>query len=152
AMALLRSQLDGIEVPAAVLAEAVQVTGGNPRFLGEVAGRLAESGADAGRALETQLAITVEQAVDARVAALTTDERDVLEKAAVLGNVFWVGALVVLSRIGHDAREGATTAFAHDRAGEHIGRILDELVERDYVLAIPDPSIPGEREYCFKHN
>jgi len=33
-----------------------------------------------------------------------------------------------------------------------IEAALEELVERDYLLQMPDSTVPGESEYIFKHN
>lgn len=46
------------------------------------------------------LPLTVEDAVKARIAALSADERSLLEQAAVMGSVFWLGGLVAMGRIG----------------------------------------------------
>ena len=54
---------------------------------------------DPDRAADTELPISIEEAIEARIAALEPDERDLLEKGAVFGNVFWVSAIVALTRI-----------------------------------------------------
>ena len=54
---------------------------------------------DSQRALEATLPMSVEEAIQARIASLSPIERELLEKAATLGIVFWLGALVVLSRL-----------------------------------------------------
>jgi tetratricopeptide (TPR) repeat protein len=115
--------------------------------------------------LETaRLPLTIEDAVDARLAALEPHERRLLEQAAAMGSVFWTAGLVVLSRIAKDAPDlwedvpgaagddGAEPA-AGDLADEaRVQALLDELVERDYLLQLPDSSFVGTSEYCFKHN
>src|SRR5262249_46122268 len=112
---------------------------------------------DLDRAETTHLPLTVEEAVQARIASLSPAERDVLEKAATLGNVFWTGTLLALTRLREvsaggrelDERRGL---FQDDGIREGIERIIADLVDHDYVLRIPDSSIAGEHEYCFKHN
>ena len=42
--------------------------------------------------------MSVEEAIQARIGALTPSERDMLEKASSFGSVFWLGGLVALSR------------------------------------------------------
>ena len=42
--------------------------------------------------------------IEARIAALENDERDLLEKAAVFGNVFWVSAVIAMTRANTWAR------------------------------------------------
>src|SRR5262249_26061062 len=111
---MLRSLLERAEqIPPRFVAEAVEMTGGNPFFLGELVRLVVADGTitsaqsgrwriNAARASAAALPMTVEEAVQARIAALEPAERDVLEKAAALGNVFWTGALVVLTRLGHE--------------------------------------------------
>jgi tetratricopeptide (TPR) repeat protein len=92
--------------------------------------------------------MSVEEAIQARIASLSPLERDLLEKAATLGSVFWLGALVVLQRLdGGDPERSFSVA---ERA--RLETVLGELVERDYLLKMPDSTVPGEAEYIFKHN
>jgi tetratricopeptide (TPR) repeat protein len=116
--------------------------------------------------LETaRLPLTIEDAVDARLAALEPSERRLLEQAASMGSVFWAAGLVVLARIGRDAPElwdegkplegddggpATTEKVSADEAKIHD--LLQQLVERDYLLQLPDSSFVGTVEYCFKHN
>ncbi len=96
-----------------------------------------------------QLPISVEDAVSARISSLTPTERELLEMAASMGSVFWLGALVALGRIGKPAPElwGGSDGLAN-----HYKAALDSLAERDYVIRLPDSMITGEPEYAFKHN
>ena len=99
---------------------------------------------------EVKLPLTVEDAVTARIATLTQDERDVLERAATVGSVFWLGGLVALFRLA-----GPVPAFWRGAGEPDIARIrgvLQELRERDYIIALPDSTFAGDEEYAFKHN
>jgi tetratricopeptide (TPR) repeat protein len=131
---------------------------------------------DTSRIAEAHLPLTVEEAVHARIAALSPAERDILEKAATLGNVFWAGALLVMTRLRHElaaGREAPAGAAAqsagqvaagtlgsadgprgwtHDDTAERLSEILQGLVDRDYVLRMPDSAVAGTEEYVFKHN
>lgn len=107
--------------------------------------------------LETaRLPLTIEDAVDARLAALEPHERRMLEQAAAMGSVFWTAGLVVLQRIAKDAPdlwEDTPEATADGLTDEmQVQELLDQLVERDYLLELPDSSFVGTSEYCFKHN
>jgi len=96
-----------------------------------------------------RIPLTVEDAVSSRVAALAPAERELLEMAASMGAVFWLGALVALGRIDKQAPElwgGREDLAAHYRS------MLELLSERDYVLRLPDSLVSGEIEYAFKHN
>ncbi len=98
---------------------------------------------------DSPMPCTMEAAVGTRVASLSPAERELLEMAASMGYVFWLGALVSLHRAGRPAPElwaGGEDTISHYRT------ILTELVRRDYVMCLPDASIPGESEFAFKHN
>ena len=96
------------------------------------------------------LPLTVEDAIQARIGALAAHERDLLERASMMGSVFWLGGLLSMSRI--DARvpdvwaREAVTDIAEMRA------TLRDLTERDYILTIPDGTFPDDEEFVFKHN
>jgi tetratricopeptide (TPR) repeat protein len=149
------------ELPSDFVAQAIEVSLGNPFFLEELVRLFLAQGTLLGdgaawrvqeRAFTAELPLTIEAAVRARIAALEPSERDVLEKAATLGNVFWTGAVLVLSRLRHAEAGGDERREAGGDLRERIDALLAELVERDYLLRIPDSTLPGEAEYCFKHN
>ena len=88
---------------ATLVEDAFEMTGGNPAFLEQLVRLFLDNGTmqhvarrrqwrlDPTARADTELPIIVEEAIEARIAALETDERDLLEKAAVFGNVFWAG-------------------------------------------------------------
>ncbi|MCS6799337.1 MAG: tetratricopeptide repeat protein [Myxococcota bacterium] len=148
------------EPPDELVEAAVDMAGGSPYLCEQVirvfhdAGVLfekAEGGwdVDLGRLDQAQLPLSVDDAIAARLSALAPRERELLEMASVMGGVFWLGALVALSRIDRPTPElwGGVESEA-----AHIRDALGSLAERDYVLELPDSSIPGEIEYAFKHN
>ncbi len=105
---------------------------------------------DLDRLQSARLPLTVDDAVLARLSSLAVQERRVLEHAAAIGSVFWLGALVALGRIDAKAPEYWTDSPAEDVA--RIRRLLSSLVERDYLLRLPDSAFADEEEYIFKHN
>jgi tetratricopeptide (TPR) repeat protein len=179
------------DVPIDIAEEAVGKTGGNPLFLEQLVHLLLDNGTidasgpqwrlDAQRAADTELPISIEGAIAARIAALEPDERDLLERAAVFGNVFWLSAVIAMSRSRSDGLplERGTSipsnsstgvsggwpvvvrpsalGFEWD-AGEPVRRRLSDLVamlaERDYLLTLDqdDSSMAGDTEIVFKHN
>jgi len=160
----------GGEVPTELVESAVDMAGGNPALLERMVRILHDSGVLSAEDVptddpdiheerwrvnldllsEVQLPMTVQDAVNARIAALSTEERGLLEKAATMGSVFWLGGLVVMSRIQLRSPEIWDPARNEDEAG--IAAILEDLVDRDYLLPMPDSTFPGEKEYVFKHN
>lgn len=104
----------------------------------------------ADRLAEVRLPLTVEDAVQARIAALTPAERDLLERAAVMGSVFWLGGLVAMARL--DASGPALWTKASTEDLERLRATLRDLKDRDYVLTLPDSTFPDDVEYVFKHN
>ncbi len=105
---------------------------------------------DLDRLQNARLPLTVDDAVLARLSSLSAQERRVLEHAAAVGSVFWLGSLVALGRIEAKAPEYWTDSTGDDVA--RIRRLLGSLVERDYLLLLPDSAFADEEEYIFKHN
>ena len=157
------------DLPDETTQSAVEMTGGNPAFLEQLVRLFLDNGTidtrppswtlDPDKAAETELPISIEEAIEARIAALENDERDLLEKAAVFGNVFWVSAVIAMTRLETQLPDPAPGPFELEWGdGEDVRRRVSDLVaglaERDYVLRleVDDSSIPGEAEVVFKHN
>ena len=147
---------------------AVEMTGGNPSFIEQLVrlflanGTIDATGSiwklDPDKAAATELPISIEEAIEARIAALERDEREVLEKGAVFGNVFWLSAVIALTRLeGRDERPQALLDYEWGE-GEQVRRRVSDLIhalaDRDYVLPLDsaDSTIPGDVEVVFKHN
>jgi tetratricopeptide (TPR) repeat protein len=164
-------------VPEEVIEDAVEMTSGNPYFLEQLVRLFLDNGTievsgvswrlDPDKAAETELPISIEEAIQARVAALAPDERELLEKGAVFGNVFWLGATVALARIEtHRPTRPRTevspvpSELAYTWTGKddpvraRLERAAAELSARDFLLQldVADSTIPGEVELVFKHN
>jgi len=123
---LLLARFKAPEEPAETVAETAE---GNPLFIEELAASLAEKSTDEARQLPT----SIRAIVAARLDALPPDERSVLIDAAVVGRVFWRGAL---SRIS--PREGLST-------------LLGSLEERDLIRREAVSRIRGDQQFAFKH-
>ena len=157
------------KIPEDTIQNAVEMTGGNPAFLEQLVRLFLENGTidssgqvwrlDPDKAADTELPISIEEAIEARIAALENDERDLLEKAAVFGNVFWVSAVIALKRLEQPPPDPAPGALEIEWGnGEEVRRRISDLIsimaDRDYLLPLDadDSSIPGETEIVFKHN
>jgi tetratricopeptide (TPR) repeat protein len=110
------------------VAEAAQ---GNPLYTEQLVAMLSD---EARAAVELiSLPPTIQALLAARLDRLAPFEREVLERAAVIGREFWPGAVAALG--------------AGDEA---LGNTLLELVRRDLVEPGPS-SIPGEDGFRFRH-
>ncbi|PIE06349.1 MAG: hypothetical protein CSA75_00005 [Sorangium cellulosum] len=151
--------------PQQLVDAACQLAGGNPLLLEQMVrifhdtGVLEEEDALADKSvwfvhldkLETvRLPLTVDDAVQARVAALAPALRQILSQAATIGSVFWLGALVVLRRLNRSTPD--LWDASDDSDTRQTKQLLQELIDRDYVLRLPDSTFPGDEEYVFKHN
>lgn len=163
--ALLKALLEPCGVaPPVLLDTASSLASGNPEWLERTVRIFREQGvlenAPAGvtpawifredKLATVRVPVTIDDAVEARIASLSPVERKVLENAAVMGSVFWLAGLVALERTGAPVPELWVPGAAADE--QSIAATLDALVERDYVLALPDSTFPGDREFVFKHN
>ena len=99
---------------------------------------------------EVVLPLTVQDAVQARIAALSSSERELLERAAAMGGVFWLGGIVATRRQSAPPPEIWGDGEADDVVV--VRHQLAEMVERDYILRLPDSTFAGDEEYVFKHN
>ncbi len=99
---------------------------------------------------QVRLPLTVHDAVQARIGALSSPERELLERAAAMGGVFWLGGLVSIARLEEPAPEVWEVGAESDvkRIREHLAN----LRERDYILRLPDSTFANDEEYVFKHN
>ncbi len=163
---LLRTLLAKAEVlPPRLIEDACELTAGNPFFIEELVRVFRSNGTisvvtsggkekwriDPARASRVELPMSVEEAIQARISALSSYERELLERGAALGSVFWLGALVVLGRIDKTLEKDPARTFQMEERAR-IEAAIEELVERDYLLKMPDSTVPGDAEYAFKHN
>jgi tetratricopeptide (TPR) repeat protein len=146
--------------PDELIDAAVDLAGGSPYLLEHMVRTFFDNGTlvarDDGswevhleRLDDAELPLTVDDAISARISSLTPAERELLEKASTMGSVFWMEALIALSRIGKPTPD---LWGGHESLVSHYQELLDSLAERDYILPMPDSSIPGAVEYAFKHN
>ncbi len=104
---------------------------GNPLFIEELAASVAEEAA----ATAGELPTTIRGIVSARLDALPPGERAVLLDAAVVGKVFWTGALERMS------------------SGElALSELLDSLEGRDLIRREPVSRLRGDQQFSFKHD
>jgi DNA-binding SARP family transcriptional activator len=103
--------------------------GGNPLYAEQFCRILVEHGR-----LE-ELPESLHGIIAARLDALADVEKRLLQDAAVVGNVFWLGAL---ESIGGISRQDAD-------------ELLRALVRREFVQRARRSSVAGDTEYAFRH-
>jgi tetratricopeptide (TPR) repeat protein len=157
----------GLELLEPLVERALQFAGGNPSLLEQMVRIYHDTGvleeetvlADQPRwsvhleGLESaELPLTIEDAIDARLASLEKEERRLLEYAATMGSVFWTSALVSLWRIGQEPPELWTI---EPRVGAELGEasgktaapttVTPPLDEPSSVLESPGSSLGDDR-------
>jgi predicted ATPase len=119
---------------AAATATLVERCGGNPLYAEEYARLLADRTADA--TADLVMPESVRALIGARIDSLPVERRSLLHDAAVVGKVFWAGALAAVG--------------AHDPAA--VRSDLHELVRREFVRRSRSSTLAGDDEYAFWHN
>jgi len=121
---------------------------GNPFYIEELIKVLIEDGVivkdeeqwrvELERLAEVRVPSTLTGVLQARLDALPALERHILQRAAVVGRVFWAGAVELLSSDA-DARGGETA------------RALAALAEKELIFKRETSAFVGEEEFIFKH-
>src|SRR5439155_124054 len=127
---LVEALLDGGELTEQARQALLDKTEGNPLFVEETMRMVAEEGAGS----VERIPDTVQALIAARIDRLPGESKSLLQRAAVIGRVFWLSALKRLSP-----------------ELESIEEPLDDLLLRDFVLDEPRSTIRGEQAYKFKH-
>ena len=126
---LLDALLADHELSASERSTLLEKTEGNPLFVEETTRMLLEGGTSSKRIPDTLQAI-----IAARIDRLPRNEKRLLQRASVIGRIFW---------------EGAVAHLATD-IGE-LEPVLDSLLQRDFLTREHRSSISGEQAYRFKH-
>jgi class 3 adenylate cyclase/tetratricopeptide (TPR) repeat protein len=135
--------LDDASIAPELRARILDRAAGNPLFVGEFVRLLTEREqlvAEDGRLVlrqdqELELPSSIQTLISARLDALPPAWKSALADAAVVGKVFWSGAVAAIG-----ARDDSATADA-----------LAGLSRREFVRASARSSMTGETEYAFGH-
>src|SRR6266508_288119 len=130
---LVHALLERSVLPADIQATLIERAGGNPLYAEEFARMVDEL--DAAEDEEIRLPESVQGIIAARLDALPLEEKLLLQDAAVVGKVFWLGTL---ERIGK-----------RDRAGAE--QLLHALERKDFVRRERGSSVGDETQYAFRH-
>jgi hypothetical protein len=129
--------------PMHVVEQAREVTGGNPGRIEETARFYRDRGT------LPPPPSGPESALQTRIDELAPADRLLMQRAALIGGVFWFGGLVVLDRA--DREPPVLWNEEDDESRLDITDRLQRLMERDYVMRLPDSTFPGDAEYVFRH-
>jgi class 3 adenylate cyclase/ATP/maltotriose-dependent transcriptional regulator MalT len=119
------------QLPAEIRTRLLDTTEGNPLFVEESARMVLETGDGA----FDRIPDTLQALIAARIDRLPASEKLLLQRASVIGRVFWVGSLKYLSPDFEEELEDA----------------LDDLLLRDLLTREQRSTIVGEEPYRFKH-
>ena len=131
---LFAALLERSVLPAETQSALLQRSGGNPLYAEEFVRMVSERRLIAGEE-DLPMPESVQGIVAARLDGLPEEEKALLQDAAVLGKVFWLGAA---AEIG-----GIDRQVAEER--------LHELERKEFVRRERQPSVADETEYAFRH-
>ena len=130
---LLASLLEKTVMPAEMQAPLLARAGGNPLYAEEYARMVSERGVAPGD--DSALPENVQGIVAARLDALSAEDKKLIQDAAVLGKVFWSGALAVMNGLQRWTVEES----------------LHRLERKEFVRRERRSSVATETEYAFRH-
>jgi class 3 adenylate cyclase/tetratricopeptide (TPR) repeat protein len=140
---LIAAHLSGAELPGETQAALLDRAGGNPLYAGEFARMLADRGMVERRGQTVQLAVgadipvpeTVQAVIAARLDTLPAERKALVHDAAVVGTVFWSGALAFMSGLDEPA----------------IQQGLRAVARKELLRPVRSSSVKGQVEYSFRH-
>jgi class 3 adenylate cyclase/tetratricopeptide (TPR) repeat protein len=121
-------------IPAETQAALLERAQGNPLYAEEYV-RMLEDGGMVDRAGDAPLPESVQGIIAARLDTLPVEEKQLLQNAAVIGKVAWLGAILELG--------GGERYPAEER--------LHRLVRKEFLRRAQRSSIEGDTEYVFRH-
>ncbi len=142
---LLREVLDDSALAETPFAAAlIRNAGGNPLFLEESVRMLRDRDLVSAERWQSEtfddlpVPTSVQSLISARLDQLSSEAKRSAHTAAVIGGVFWTGAIAHLEAAGTGVRVDPSAS-------------LDVLVRRDFVLRNDVSTIADEDEFAFKH-
>ncbi|MDX6502951.1 MAG: hypothetical protein QOE29_76, partial [Gaiellaceae bacterium] len=127
---LIAGQLERSVLPAETLGEVLRRAGGNPLYAEEYIRMLRE-----GRSPDSALPENVQGIIAARLDTLAAEEKALIQDAAVIGKVFWLGAVTAVGDLPRWTAEER----------------LHSLERREFVRRERRASVGSDVEYAFRH-
>jgi class 3 adenylate cyclase/tetratricopeptide (TPR) repeat protein len=128
--ALIGALLERILLPAEIQSTLLAHAGGNPLYAEQFVRMHLERGDDA-----PALPETVQGIIAARLDVLPAAEKTLLQDAAVMGKVFWLGAAAAIGELGP----------------KDVEMLVHALERKDFIRRERRSSVAGETEYSFRH-
>jgi class 3 adenylate cyclase/tetratricopeptide (TPR) repeat protein len=128
---LVSALLERAVLPVETQQRLLERAGGNPLYAEEFVRLLT----DRSSIEAVEVPDSVQALIAARLDTLTPERKSLLQDAAVMGKVFWVGTLVEMGN--RDARE--------------VELALHELARKELIRPVRTSSMQGEQEYSFWH-
>jgi class 3 adenylate cyclase/tetratricopeptide (TPR) repeat protein len=135
-------------IPAYLVDLIVNGADGNPFYMEELIKMLIEDGVitknephwevELPRLVEIRVPPTLTALLQARLDALPPAEREILQRAAVVGRIFWGSAVEQLG-----------TALLGK--SPPVDEILERLCQRELIFDRPQSTFAGDQEFLFKH-
>ena len=140
---LIAALLDQVALPAETQTALLSRAEGNPLYAQEYVRMLLDRGYLVRRGRRWSLAgsgelplpESVHGIIAARLDALAPEDKALVQDAAVIGKVVWVGAV----------------ARVAGRGRWDVEQQLDRLQQREFVRVEPDSSVDGETQFTFQH-
>jgi class 3 adenylate cyclase/tetratricopeptide (TPR) repeat protein len=117
-------------IPEALAAQIGRSPGGNPLFAEEMVAMMAEGGPMTG------VPSVIKMLIAARLDTLPSEERTLIQLAAIFGKIFWEGGLRAIQR----------------RISTSLDEAIEELEQKNLLRAVAHSQIRGDNEYTFKHD
>jgi len=133
---LVHGLLERAVLPADVQTALLERAGGNPLYAEEFARIALERGALVEGAPELPLPESIQGLIAARLDALGDEEKTLLQNAAVVGKVFWLGSVQALG--GNEAR------FV-------VEERLHRLERKEFIRRERRSTVQGDTQYAFAH-
>jgi tetratricopeptide (TPR) repeat protein len=152
-----------VAVPAVLAAHARTMTG-SPRALYELVRLLLETKCiirdgntwriDDDALAAIALPRTYEELVAARLGVMEVVDRRIIEMGAAVGDSSWLDAILAIERHGQvgtdpDGPTLAQIAGSGDQSRQEVVNAIARLVERGWLIEVPQSSISGEHELRF---
>lgn len=151
-----------VSAPEPLVAAVTHRTKGNPSAVRELVFALWEAGlfeqtsqgleVDVQRLESGDLPVTMEDAVQARLARLDAIERATLARASVVGEVFWDGAILGQMRAERTppgSAEDPLSVWPDDDDAGALNHAIGRLQDKGFVVASESSDLPGATELRF---